>query len=57
MIETFEDRGRTMREIISLFFETLYIWTAAFVYGLACAKDGPPSPVQKIANNFFLKIK
>jgi hypothetical protein len=57
MIETFEDRGRTMREIISLFFETLYIWTAAFVYGLACAKDGPPSPVQKIANNFLKKIK
>ena len=27
----FEDRGRSLGEIISLFFETLYLWTAAYV--------------------------
>jgi hypothetical protein len=31
----FEDRERTMAEIISLFFETLYLWTAAFVSPLS----------------------
>jgi hypothetical protein len=28
---SFEDRERTLEEIKSLFFDTLYLWTAAFV--------------------------
>jgi hypothetical protein len=32
---TFEDKERTMGQIISLFFETLYLWTTAFVSHLS----------------------
>ena len=28
----FEDRERTLEEIKSLFFKTLYLWTTAYVY-------------------------
>jgi hypothetical protein len=31
---SFEDRERSLEEIKSLFFNTLYLWTAAFVYPL-----------------------
>jgi hypothetical protein len=31
----FEDRERSLEEILSLFFETLYLWTAAFVSPLS----------------------
>jgi hypothetical protein len=29
---SFEDRERTLEEIKSLFFKTLYLWTIAYVY-------------------------
>jgi hypothetical protein len=28
---TFEDRERSLGELLSLFFDTLYLWTAAFL--------------------------
>jgi hypothetical protein len=31
MTEVFEDRKRSMDEILSLFFITLYLWTVAYV--------------------------
>jgi hypothetical protein len=31
---SFEDRGKTLEEIKSLFFNTLYLWTADFVSAL-----------------------
>lgn len=30
----FEDRERTLEELKSLFFNTLYFWTAAYVFPL-----------------------
>jgi hypothetical protein len=31
---SFEDRERTLEEIKSLFFNTLYLWTTSFVFAL-----------------------
>lgn len=33
--KNFEDRERTLEEILSLFFETLYLWTPSFVFSLS----------------------
>jgi hypothetical protein len=31
----FEDKERSLEEILSLFYDTLYLWTAAFVSPLS----------------------
>jgi hypothetical protein len=33
--ESFKDRERTMKEILSLFFKTLYMWRVAYVSPLS----------------------
>jgi hypothetical protein len=33
--KSFEDREKTMEEITSLFFKTLYLWTSAYVSSLS----------------------
>jgi hypothetical protein len=35
MTKNFEDRERTLEEITSLFFKTLYHWTSAYVSHLS----------------------
>ena len=35
--KNFEDRERTLEEIISLYFNTIYLWTVAFVSLFYCS--------------------